>query len=132
MIFVDTSAWFAASVPSDPNYRAAFDFLAAADPRLLLTTDYVLDEYLTLLKVRGEGRRVSDLGRRILEERVCKLVWVEKTDVYKAWTVFESYPGKGWSFTDCVSRTIMERLNIIQSFAFDEHFREFGNITVVP
>jgi predicted nucleic acid-binding protein len=132
VIFVDTSAWFAASVPTDRDYRAATDFLAVASPSDLVTTDYVLDEYLTLLKVRGEGRRTSDLGRKILEERVCQLIWVEKQDVYKAWTYFETYRDKGWSFTDCVSKAAMERLNITEAFAFDEHFREFGSLTVVP
>ena len=132
MIFVDTSAWFAGSVPSDSNYRAARDLLAVANPRLLVTTDYVLDEYLTLLKVRGEARRISDLGRRILEQRVCQLIWVEKQDVFKAWTIFESYRDNGWSFTDCVSRVVIERLKITEAFAFDTHFREFGNVVVVP
>jgi predicted nucleic acid-binding protein len=49
-----------------------------------------------------------------------------------AWTVFESYRGKGWSFTDCVSRAVIERLGIGRVFTFDAHFREFGNVTVVP
>jgi uncharacterized protein len=119
-------------VPSDPNYRAACDFLAVAAPQLLVTTDYVLDEYLTLLKVRGEARRISDLGRRILEERVCQLIWVEKPDVYKAWTIIESYRDKVWSFTDCVSRAVIERLGIAEAFAFDDHFREFGNVIILP
>jgi predicted nucleic acid-binding protein len=65
---------------------------------LLVTTDYVLDEYLILLIVRGEGRRASELGWRILEERVCRLIWVEKQDVHKAWIVFDSYRDKNWEF----------------------------------
>jgi predicted nucleic acid-binding protein len=132
VIFVDTSAWFAASVPTDPNYRQADAFLATADPDALITTDYVLDESMTLFKMRGEAKRARELGRRILEERICRLVWVEKQDVFKAWTVFESYRDKDWSFTDCVSRTVIDRLNIAEAFAFDEHFREFGHVTVVP
>jgi len=132
VIFVDTSAWFAGSVPSDSNHRPARNFLAATDPQLLVTTDYVFDEYLTLLKVRGEATRAIELGRRILEESVCRLIWVEKQDVFKAWTVFESYRDKGWSFTDCVSRAVIERLGIVEAFAFDEHFRQFGNVTIVP
>ena len=47
MIFVDTSAWFAAYVPSDPQHRAVREEIEAA-PRLV-TTDYVIDETLTLL-----------------------------------------------------------------------------------
>lgn len=132
MIFVDTSAWFAASVPTDPNHPAASRFLAVTDALLLLTTDYVIDEYLTLLKTRGQVRRANQLGRQILEEVVCRIEWVKPEDVYKAWTIFDSYRDKGWSFTDCVSRAVMERLQITDAFAFDIHFREFGNVTVVP
>ncbi len=132
MIFVDTSAWFAASVPSDPSHRLAHEFLAASDPQGLVTTDYVFDEYLTLLKVRGETRRAFELGRRILEERVCRLIWVDKEDVLKAWIMFETYRDKDWSFTDCVSRAVINRLSIAEAFAFDEHFHQYGNVTVVP
>src|SRR3954466_9239349 len=132
MIFVDTSAWFAATVPSDSNHRAASDFLAATDSVLLVTSDYVFDEYLTLLKVRGEARRAQLLGQQILNEEVCRIEWVTPPDVYKAWTTFSSYRDKGWSFTDCVSRAVIDRLKIDAAFAFDRHFHQFGNVTVVP
>src|SRR4051812_45450118 len=110
MIFVDTSAWFAISVPKDPNHHAAKRLLAATDSVHLVTTDYVLDEYLTLLKTRGQVQRLNQLGRQILEEVVCRIEWVTPSDVYKAWTIFDTYRDKGWSFTDCVSRAVMERL----------------------
>lgn len=49
MIFVDTGAWFAAVVPSDPDHEAASQWLSQnSEP--LLTTDYVIDETLTLYK----------------------------------------------------------------------------------
>ena len=57
-IFVDTGAWFARFVPSDPDHAAArawFD----GNTNPLLTTDYILDELLTLLKVRGEFQRLG-------------------------------------------------------------------------
>jgi len=132
VIFVDTSAWFAASVPSESNYSAASKFLATAQPERLVTTDYVLDEYLTLLKVRGETKRFTDLGRKILEQRVCRLVSVEKPDVQKAFVIFERYRDRDWSFTDCVTRVVIGRLKIDSAFAFDRHFHEFGNVAVVP
>jgi predicted nucleic acid-binding protein len=132
MIFVDTSAWFAAAVPSDPNHSRADQYLGLVDPQLLITTDYILDETMTLLRVRGERRRTQEFGRRVLEERICRLVWVEKQDVAKAAILFESHPDKDWSFTDCVSRAVMERLKTDRIFGFDTHFREFGSVIVVP
>jgi predicted nucleic acid-binding protein len=132
VIFVDTSAWFASSVAADQNHGDATALFASTDPRLFITSDYVLDECLTLLKARGEYLRALELGRRVLEERVCRLLWVEQQDVFKAWTLFEAYRRKEWSFTDCVSRALIERLRIQQVFTFDAHFREFGNVSVVP
>jgi predicted nucleic acid-binding protein len=52
--------------------------------------------------------------------------------VADAWRVFSTYRDKGWSFTDCVSRVVMERLGITTAAAFDEHFHQFGMVAVVP
>jgi predicted nucleic acid-binding protein len=61
VIFVDTGAWFARFVPSDPDHPAARDWLDR-DTKPLLTTDYIVDELLTLLKVRGEYLRALGVG----------------------------------------------------------------------
>ena len=37
-----------------------------------------------------------------------------------------------WSFTDCTSKVIIERLQILEAFAFDHHFDQFGTVTRVP
>lgn len=132
MIFVDTSAWFAAFVPSDPNHQEADAFLSSVAPISLITTDYVLDETLTLFKARGEARRGRELGQRILDQEFCTLEWVEPDVVLRGWAVFDSFHDKDWSFTDCVSRAVIERLKIAEAFAFDQHFRQFGNVIVVP
>jgi uncharacterized protein len=130
-IFVDTGAWFARFVPSDSDHSAARDwFEQNASP--LITTDYVIDEVLTVLKVRGEYQRALEVGPSLFKGEVCDLEWVTPNDVKTAWQVFSSYRDKGWSFTDCVSRVVMERLGITTAVAFDEHFRQFGTVTVVP
>jgi uncharacterized protein len=53
MIFVDTTVWYAAYVAEDPEHEAASALLAEPRQRLA-TTDYVIDELLTLLKARGQ------------------------------------------------------------------------------
>jgi predicted nucleic acid-binding protein len=57
---------------------------------------------------------------------------VQPADVLQAWTTFDRYRDRAWSFTDCVSRAVMQRLDLARAFAFDQHFREFGNVTVLP
>jgi predicted nucleic acid-binding protein len=99
-------------VSGDPNHQIAAARLTSTPISQLVTSDYVLTELLNLLKMRRESKRAFELGRQILEGTVCHVIWVEKADVYKAWTYFETYRDKGWSFTDCVSRAVIERLNI--------------------
>lgn len=131
MIFVDTGAWFAAAVPNDPDHAAADTWLVQ-NRELLVTTDYVLDELLTLLKRRGEYQRALHWGPAILGGTIARLEWVAPADVRAAWEVFRDFQDKGWSFTDCTSRAVIQRLSIVTAFAFDEHFRQFGSVAVVP
>jgi predicted nucleic acid-binding protein len=56
MIFVDTGAWYASLVPTDPDHATAVQWLAS-NHSPLLTTDYIIDETLTLLRARGERKR---------------------------------------------------------------------------
>lgn len=131
MVFVDTGAWFAAFVPNDPDHAAA-DAWLAQNRELLVTTDYVLDELLTLLKIRGEFERAVLIGEELVSGTIADLEWVSLTDVRGAWEVFRGFQDKDWSFTDCVSRVVIERLGVRTAFAFDKHFRQFGNVAVVP
>ena len=131
MIFVDTSAWFARSVSLDPNHGAAKAWLLRNHQRLV-TTDYVLDETLTLFRARGEYRRGVEWGAELLAEEIAELEWVSATDIAEAWEIYHKFRDKAWSFTDCVSRVVMARLKIKCAFAFDRHFREFGTVHVVP
>ena len=131
MIFVDTSAWFAAVVPSDPDHSEAAKWLAI-NQEPLLTTDYVVDETLTLLRARGERRRARVLGERFFDADVGEIYFLTEADIRQAWNVFQQYDDKGWSFTDCASKVVIERFSLVRAFAFDHHFRQFGNIQVIP
>ena len=131
MIFVDTGAWYASLVPTDPEHARAARWLAA-NHSPLLTTDYVIDETLTLLRARGERKRALLLGARFFEQRLAEIHKVTPSDLVLAWRTFEQFDDKGWSFTDCTSKVVMEQLNIEVEFAFDHHFHQFGTIQVVP
>jgi uncharacterized protein len=131
VIFVDTGALFALFVPNDADHAAARQWMAANDEPLV-TTDYIVDELLTLLRMRGEAARALVAGENIFSGSIARLEWVGPQDIHRAWIIFRSFQDKSWSFTDCVTRVVMERLHISQAFAFDDHFRQFGTIAVVP
>jgi len=129
-MFVDSSAWYAAYVPTDPQYRIAQKALASLDR--LVTTDYVLDETLTLLKARGPADRARRFGARIFDGRAAHLEYLKRQDVEQAWIVFSTYRDKDWSFTDCTSLVVMQRLAITQAISLDQHFHQMPGIGVVP
>jgi uncharacterized protein len=130
VIFVDTSAWYARYTPRDPHHDSARTF-HRSNREPLVTTDYVIDETLTLFKARGNYERAVFLGRRLFAGTLAHLIWVEPTDVEAAWKVFEQFRDKDWSFTDCVSYVVIQRLAVPKAFAYDEHFSQFGLVETV-
>jgi predicted nucleic acid-binding protein len=131
MIFVDTSAWFAAFVKDDVRHLPAKHWLES-DHGPLVTTDYVIDELLTLMMARQNKRRAEIAGKVLLEGALAEIEWTTKADFQAAWDVFRVYSDKQWSFTDCVSRVVMQRLSVKTAFAFDDHFAQFGTVNIVP
>jgi predicted nucleic acid-binding protein len=131
MIFVDTGAWYALAVPSDVDHRQAKSFLATIDEPLI-TTDYIVDELLTLSTVRGEKAKGIEWRHDVLEKGGVRLERVTETDFAEAIEVYEQFADKEWSFTDCTSFAVIKRLGIGRAFSFDHHFRQFGIIAVVP
>lgn len=131
MIFVDTGAWFAMAVPLDQDHIAVAQCFSQSVARLI-TTDYVIDETLTLLRARGYGQRALALGEEFFNGSIAEIYHLDENDVRAAWRVFRQYDDKEWSFTDCASKAIMERLRITQAISLDRHFRQFGNIVVMP
>jgi predicted nucleic acid-binding protein len=130
-VFVDTGAWFAYFVRRDPDHQAALQWMKAN--RLpLLTTDFVLDELFTLLKLRESHSVAVAAGDTLLHKEVTRIERVSEEDFVRAWEVFQQYKDKEWSFTDCTSKVVIERLSITHAFAFDMHFEQFGTVIRVP
>ena len=131
MIFVDTGAWFASSVPWDPDHAAAARWLTQ-NTEPLLTTDYIVDETLTLLRSRGERNRALRYADDFFLGQLASLYFLTADDIREARQVFIRYSDKEWSFTDCTSKVVIEKLQITTAFAFDHHFHQFGTVQVVP
>ena len=131
MIFVDTGGWVAYVLPDDAQHNPAVTWMRR-NREPLVTTDYIVDEALTVLKARGEAWRADRLGMLLLGEQGVTLYYLLPEDIQAAWEVFHRYSDKAWSFTDCTSKVVMEKLRISTAFAFDQHFRQFGTVAVIP
>jgi predicted nucleic acid-binding protein len=130
-VFVDTGAWFASIVPDDPRHQRVLSWMKS-NPLPLVTTDYVVDETLTLLRARGELNRAITMGTQFFDHDVANVFPITTDHARKAWNLFRQQPQRRWSFTDCTSKVIMDELHIRKALAFDHHFEELGSIELLP
>jgi len=130
LTFADTSAWFATVDPNDPNHEIARRFMSAK-PRLV-TTNFVIDETITLVLKRLDYTRALRLGEQLWSGQLARIIYITRTDQQAAWQLFKRYRDKEFSFTDCTSFVVMERLRLTHAFAFDEHFDQIGQFARVP
>ncbi len=130
-VFVDTTAWYALLDRRDARHVAAKRF-QLTNRRPLLTSNFVFDELLTLTKVCLGSAAAIRVGKQLYTQQIAQLFPVTREVEDEAWRIFQQYSDKGFSFTDCASFALMERMGIDTVFAFDIHFRQYGRFTVVP
>lgn len=127
-MFVDTSAWFALNDRKDQHHDEAVTFIRSlrATPVLLFTTDYIVDETVTLLRFRVSHREALAFLRLFAGSPQILREQVTLDHLKRAAEIFRRYRDKLWSFTDCVSFAFMEEKGLDDAFAFDANFSQFG------
>lgn len=129
-LFVDTGAWYAVVDKKDPDHKYAGHFLKN-NKIPLLTTNFVFDETITLLRSRLGWSIARDFGQRLKGSSFVSIIAVRDEDEDRAWEIFLKYKDKDFSYTDCTSFAVMERLKMNTAFAFDRHFKAM-NFQIVP
>jgi predicted nucleic acid-binding protein len=127
-VFVDTAGFLALWDAGDQHHRAAVCLQAdlARKRRRFLTTDYVVDETATLLTLRHSHAAAVDFLDSISGSEALWLEWVGQDRFFAACSRFRRHADKEWSFTDCVSFTVMQELKIRDAFTTDHHFLQAG------
>ena len=127
-LFVDTAGWMMMADGEDPIHAAAS---AARDTWLkqggiLLTTDFVLDETLTLLRVRLGLDAAERWWEQIDASPRVAWEWIDPERAEKARRWFFRWRDKSFSFTDCTSFVVMKELRIRIALTSDRHFIQAG------
>lgn len=128
---MDTGVFFNALVEDAPQHLDCRRLLKSAGKRLI-TTSFVIDELLTLLSARGQRDVALACGQDFVAGRYAEIQWIDIDDVKAGWEVFRRFSDKQWSFTDCTSYAVMQRLGVTEALALDDHFRQFGSVSVRP
>jgi len=127
-LFVDTAGWMACSDSADPAHEASCRARdeALASGRLLVTTDYVADETLTLLRTRLSLKIAESWWRQVEGSSRLRWVAIDPERAEKARGAFFRQRDKGYSFTDCTSFVVMQELRLRQAMTTDHHFAQAG------
>jgi uncharacterized protein len=129
-IFVDTGAWYALVDNDDTDHDAAAAFLAANSVPLI-TTNAVFTETVTLIRYRIGHEAARIFGQKLKESVFVRMVAVTPADEERAWDIFTKYRDQDFSFVDCTSFAVMQRMKLTAAFAFDRHFKVM-KFTVAP
>ena len=97
----------------------------------LITTDFVIDETLTLIRFRLGLSAANAWWQQI--DGSARLRWerVENDRFERARHLFFQYRDKDLSFTDCTSIAVMRELKLTTVITTDRHFRQVG-FAVLP
>ena len=118
---------------SDPMHAATRDERDSWLRRggLLVTTDYVVDETLTLLRARMGLEAAARWWAQVDTSSRVQWEWMNPDRTAKARAWFFDWPDKQFSFTDCTSFVVMRELRIRRALTTDRHFLQAG-FEVVP
>lgn len=129
-IFVDTSAWYALVDSDDSDHTAAVAF-HTSNTTPLVTSNAVFSETLTLIRYRIGHKAAHTFGKMLKESSFIRIAALTPADEELAWNIFSKYRDQGFSFADCTSFALMQRMKLATAFTFDNHFSVM-KFTVVP
>ncbi|MCD6468886.1 MAG: type II toxin-antitoxin system VapC family toxin [Thermoplasmata archaeon] len=131
-VFIDTWGWLALGHRRDARHREVRAFYQALQEEgaLCYTTDYVLDETITLLFRREVFKEVVRFIEGIFQATKEQRLTVERITSERfssAWRLRKRFQDKPKiSFTDLTSMVIMKEKGIKSILTEDEHFLQVG------
>lgn len=79
-MFLDTSGLYAFLVKNDNKHEQASTLIhkSIKNKTPLITTDYIIDETATLLKMRGFSQIIPNLFDGIMSSKACRIEWMNQ------------------------------------------------------
>lgn len=132
-LLVDTAGWMAMVDGKDPQHASAIavrDRWMEEGGRLLLS-NYIVDETLTLIRMRLGLNSAEQWWDLVSRSPRCKTEWITPGIEEKAIQWFFKWRDQSFSFTDCTSFALMKELGIKTALTADRHFTIAG-FEVIP
>ncbi|WP_109206205.1 PIN domain-containing protein [Moorella sp. Hama-1] len=131
-VFIDTWGWIAMGYRKEPRHKEVKELYQSLRARHIpvYTSDYILDEVITLLFRRESFKEAVQFFQAILDsanQGYLSLVRITPEYFAEAWDLRRRFTDKPLiSFTDLSSIVVMRDLQIMQVLTEDEHFLKVG------
>lgn len=125
-LFIDTSALYAFFDKKDNNHKKIIRILQSSKEQFI-TSNYILDELITLFRVRGLAfEQFSSFIDALWGENICQVLRVTEDIDLQAWKMIKKFKDQTFSFTDCTSFILMQEYAIKKACTLDKHFQIAG------
>lgn len=126
--FADTFYWIALTNTDDSAHQQALSLSRSLQPSKIITTENVLEEYLTYFSGarRSVREHAGDLVFSFIHNRRIAVVPQSHESFMAGLELYRARPDKGYSLTDCISMQMMRREGLTDALTNDQHFEQEG------
>ena len=127
-LFIDTAGWMTMADAKDPLHQKSIQSRDEwlEEGAIVVTSNYIIDETLTLIRMRLGLDAAKKWWRLISDSPRCSKEWITPERVEKAVGWFFHWHDQSFSFTDCTSFIVMQELGIEDVLTADRHFTVAG------
>jgi uncharacterized protein len=128
LVFADAVYWIAAANRTDQWHASVANRVRLLGPATLVTTEEVLDEFLTYYS--GHGSTLRNAATRIVEKALSNPLVKVRPQSHQSFldglALYKARPDKEYSLTDCISMEAMRQEGISDVLTHDDHFTQEG------
>lgn len=127
-VYADAVYWVALTHRKDQWHQRAVEVSQQLGVVQLVTTDEVLDEFLSFFSGYGTEMRVqvAHAVRGLLTDRAVRVIPQSRQSFLAGLDLYEARPDKAYSLTDCISMATMRQEDITEVLTHDAHFTQEG------
>jgi uncharacterized protein len=127
-VFADAVYWIAAANRKDQWHGKVIRVMRSFGQVTLVTTEEVLDEFLTHYSGHGPAMRgvAASTVRKALSNPLVTVLPQSHQSFLTGLALYQARPDKAYSLTDCIAMEAMRQEGITEILTHDNHFTQEG------
>jgi predicted nucleic acid-binding protein len=126
--FADAMYWIAIANHKDQWHAKTVHVMRSLGPATLVTTEEVLDEFLTYFS--GHGPALRSNAAQTVEDALADPQVIVRPQTHRSFldgfALYKARSDKDYSLTDCISMEAMRQEGMTEILSNDAHFRQEG------